>query len=369
MNQEQIPEGISAHPDLISVIIPAYNAARSLPAALAAAQGQTHQNLEILIVDDGSQDETGQVARNAAARDDRVRVIAQSNQGVAAARNAAIAQARGAFIAPLDADDVWHRRKLELQLDALRRSPGAKCAYCWQFEIDEEDRVGRVPIEGPRWEGWVLPVLVLENFVGSASTPLISRSALVEIGGYDETLRARNAQGCEDWKVSLLLAERFPFAAVPLSLTGYRQVRQSMSTNTDTMLRSFDIVLGEIRNRHPELPPELFRWSRSKLANWLAYRAWHAGDLTATARMASLAIRKDPWLAGPLAGHAGRMIRDRISAPFVKVGPRRLSHEFEPEHHPPRPHLRGRVHRRGLKALKHAARGEGPVGAPWESGC
>jgi hypothetical protein len=244
----------------------------------------------------------------------------------------------------------------------LRRHPGAQCVYCWQFEIDEEDRVGRVPIEGPRWEGWVLPVIVLENFVGSASTPLINRSALIEIGGYDETLRERKAQGCEDWKVSLLLAERFPFAVVPLPLTGYRQVRQSMSTNTDAMLRSFEIVLGEFRSRHPELSPELFRWSRSKLANWLAYRAWHGGDLAATARMLNLAIRNDPWLAGALASHAGGMIGRRIAAPFVKKTPHRLSFEFEPEHRPPSPHLRGRVHRRGVRALELAATRPQPVG-------
>ncbi len=134
--------------DLVSVVIPAYNAAQFLAAAVESALEQTHRDIEVIIVDDGSRDDTWAIARTASEQDARVRVFRQENRGVAAARNLAIANASGRYIAPLDADDVWHRRKLELQLAAIRCRNGAACAYTWMFDIDENDWVSRISVEG-----------------------------------------------------------------------------------------------------------------------------------------------------------------------------------------------------------------------------
>src|SRR3954451_6167197 len=88
---------------LVSIIIPAFNAERFLPRAIRSAQAQTYQQLETLVIDDGSNDRTFEIATATAAGDDRVRIIRQANQGVAVARNAGIRAARGDLIAPLDA--------------------------------------------------------------------------------------------------------------------------------------------------------------------------------------------------------------------------------------------------------------------------
>src|SRR5579863_7666011 len=98
-----------AHHDqeLVTVVIPAYNAAHTIDETLRSARYQTHRNLEILVVDDGSKDATPEVVARHAVIDARIRLIVQENAGVAAARNRGIAEAKSDLIAPLDADDLW----------------------------------------------------------------------------------------------------------------------------------------------------------------------------------------------------------------------------------------------------------------------
>jgi glycosyltransferase involved in cell wall biosynthesis len=106
-------------PPLVSVIVPVYNGERYLGAALTSALGQTYVSLEVIVVDDGSTDGTGDVARRYP-----VRYVRQVNQGTGAARNTGLAAARGDFIGHLDADDLWEPDKTRLQVAALAADPG-----------------------------------------------------------------------------------------------------------------------------------------------------------------------------------------------------------------------------------------------------
>ena len=124
---------------LVTVIIPVFNGERWISSTLASAAAQTHSMLEILVIDDGSTDGTAAIVEAAASRDDRIRLIRKQNGGVSAARNKGIAEARGELIAPLDADDLWHREKIARQVAAMR-SPEVGLVYCWAVEIDENDR-------------------------------------------------------------------------------------------------------------------------------------------------------------------------------------------------------------------------------------
>jgi glycosyltransferase involved in cell wall biosynthesis len=101
---------------LVSVIIPAYNAAKFIAETIESVLSQIYQNIEIVVVDDGSQDETSTIVRQFAARDRRVRLIQQANAGVAAARNCAIQNSQGEFIVPIDADDIWYPQKIDKQV-------------------------------------------------------------------------------------------------------------------------------------------------------------------------------------------------------------------------------------------------------------
>ena len=167
------------------------------------------------------------------------------------------------------------------------------------------------------------------------------RDAVLEVGGYDESLRAQRAEGCEDWKLALLIAERHPFAVVPLALTGYRQLRCSMSTNVDPMLRSYVIVIGEMRARHPQLPAWLFIRSRSKMTAWLAYRAWYADKALTTTRMFAISISHDPRMIASIAAQAGSIIGRQIRQRLLDTKKPMQLVDFDPEKLPP-PHLRRR---------------------------
>src|SRR5262245_43574539 len=102
-----------------SVIIPAYNAGRWIARTLQSAQNQTLTQIEIIVVDDGSTDDTADIVRSAMNEDPRIILIQQPNRGVASARNSGIAAARSEFVAPLDADDLWHPERLKRHVEAL----------------------------------------------------------------------------------------------------------------------------------------------------------------------------------------------------------------------------------------------------------
>jgi len=127
---------------LVSVLIPAHNAHRFLECALGSVQNQTYTNVEILVVDDGSDDGTADLVRTLAADDPRIQLFRQSNQGVAAARNRALAEAQGPYVAPLDADDIWFPRKLEWQVARMQETgPATGLVYAWWAGLGEDGTI------------------------------------------------------------------------------------------------------------------------------------------------------------------------------------------------------------------------------------
>ena len=289
--------------ELVSVIVPAYNAAATIGETLRSALAQTYPHLELLIVDDGSTDATADIVRSFVARDPRVRLLRQANAGVAAARNLAVAQSRGAYVAPLDADDLWHPEKIALQLEALqlealrRGGPRVGVVYCWSRWIDEFGLVGPARFVPYPHEGNVYTALVTRNILENASTPLIRRECLVEAGGYDVGLRARGAQGCEDLKLYLRLAECYDFGLVRRFLVGYRVTHNNMSSDPRRMLRSQRSVLAEARGRRPELPSWLYKLGEARYAFHLAKACLTNGKPGFGLVLLLDAFRRDPAAA------------------------------------------------------------------------
>jgi glycosyltransferase involved in cell wall biosynthesis len=281
-------------PSLVSVLIPAYNAERFLRSTLLSAQAQSYENLEIIVVDDGSTDSTAAIAMRAAAADKRVRVIRQRNAGVASARNRAIAESWGEFIAPLDADDIWHRENLALQVGALKAAgPQTAVSYGWFLTIDEH---GRFLGNGSRCKFQdrkeVLARQIQGNFIGNASSSVIKRDALLAVGGYDESLHARSAEGCEDQALYIALAERWDFTVVARYLIAYRVHASGMGQDDARMARSCGFLLSDLRRRRPDLPAYWFGRSMAK---------FHENPLTS-------ALRKGRW--NDVVGTIGRAAQD-----------------------------------------------------------
>ncbi|MDC9834383.1 glycosyltransferase family 2 protein [Rhizobium binxianense] len=280
-------------PPLISVVIPAYNAEKTLLETLASISNQTYDKLEILVVDDGSRDGTFDLARGYGRTDRRVRVLSQENGGVARARNHGIREASGFYIAPVDADDIWHPEKIELQLQALQKFPdGHGVAYNWYATIDENGIIfgHSRPV---MHEGNIFEPLLRENFIGNGSTPLMPRAEILRCGGYDAGLRDSGAEGCEDLKLYLALAETLPFALVPDFLTGYRFTRGNMSSNGYRMLKSHALVMAPIIARYPQLTRDI-RTAQFHTTHWYFNKALTDGDYVQVKKLAPMMARQYP---------------------------------------------------------------------------
>ena len=291
---------------LVSVVVPAYNAAATLAHTLEATLAQTYRNLEILVVDDGSRDASGSIAREFALRDPRVRLLRKANGGLSSARNHGVAHARGDLIALLDADDLWHPEKIAKQVAALRGAGGqAGLVYTWTALLDPDGRLnGRYVVA--RHEGDVFASLLLYNFLAPGSATLIRRACLEAVGGFDETLR----EGCEDLMCCLMLAERFDFVVVPEVLTGCRQIESSMSHDLRAMRRAYERVMALTQVRHHGLPRRLHRWSRSKFCVWQARRYLQRRELTTAATTLIRAFCYDPLF--PLTLPFGRRLQQLL---------------------------------------------------------
>lgn len=218
-------------------MIPAYNAAETLPETLASLSAQTFTGFEAVVVDDGSQDDTAQRARECG--DPRVRVLSVENGGVAAARNHGIDASQAELIAFLDADDLWEPDKLQLQIDALYAHPDAGICVTAATRIDRESR----PL-GPtlfRHADDVTEALLLESMiVGCISSGLIRRPLLEQLGGFDP----RFSQ-CADWDLWLRLSLAGRFVVLDEALVRYRTHVGNMSSNLGLLERDTFAVLDK----------------------------------------------------------------------------------------------------------------------------
>ena len=256
---------------LVTVVIPAYNAASTIEETLASVSVQTYDEIEIVVVDDGSSDKTFELAQHYARKHERMRVVSQTNAGVAAARNLGTEVANGSLIAFLDADDLWRPTKIARQVRMMQaRGASTGLVYTWNAIIDDHNRVIAFA-DRPDHEGDVLAQLCCGNFVGNGSAALIRREFILAAGGFDPSLRGRAAQGCEDWKLYLHLAEVCDFAVIRDFLTGYRQMQNTMSADVHQIMRSDQVVREEFLARHPEYEQALSE-GRVEYLGWLLRR-------------------------------------------------------------------------------------------------
>ena len=251
---------------LVSVIVPAFNAAQTLEETLQSVAQQTYRPIELLVVDDGSSDDTRVMAEAFCERHGFARLFVKPNGGVASARNHAITEARGRYIAPLDADDIWHPTYLAKMVARACAAPAPPTfIYAHTRAIDAQSRivssVGPFLIEGP-----AVYALLYCNLVGNGSGMVMDAAACRAVGGYHEGLYAEGLEGCEDFLLQLKLAAYGPIAAVPEYLIGYRVTTNLMSSNFDRMLasdrRAREIFANECAFAPP--PDWLRRWIEAR---------------------------------------------------------------------------------------------------------
>jgi glycosyltransferase involved in cell wall biosynthesis len=265
---------------LISVIIPAYNAEKTIHETIKSVLNQAFSDFELIIINDGSQDSTLEIVSTI--QDPRVKVYSYSNAGLSATRNRGISLAKGEYISFIDADDLWTVDKLESQLKALQENPKAAVAYSWTEHIDESSQFLR---SGPKaaFNGDVYAKLFLEDFIGNGSNPLIRAQAFDEVGNFDESLLA-----VEDWDMWLRLAACYHFVAVPYPQILYRMSVNSMSFDVRKMEEA---SLRVIERAVTATPETLGHLKQASLGNRYKFLTWKALDGTPEQRRALTALR------------------------------------------------------------------------------
>ncbi|MBE9011424.1 glycosyltransferase family 2 protein [Pseudanabaenaceae cyanobacterium LEGE 13415] len=265
---------------LVSVLIPAYNAERFIAQTLDSLLAQTYPQFEAIVVDDGSTDKTIDIVRDYMQKDSRIRLFQQNHAGVVAARNLAIQNARGIYLAPLDADDLWYPRKLEKQVQCLDAAPTAGMVYSWSVSIDQQNQLlWRYYTDRPFVpEGWVLATMIFYNFLENGSVPMFRRSCIDELGGYALPSKDLNFQGCEDYELYLRLAKYYPVRVVREYAIAYRQSMGSLVSKHISMYHSFFKLMEMMRQQNPEIPEIVFRWSRGLFYNFALAKGYENQD-------------------------------------------------------------------------------------------
>lgn len=236
-------------PPLVSVIIPTYNRSPLLAEAIESTLAQTWKDIEIVVVDDGSTDDTREVL---ARYGGRVRHIYQQNSGRPAfARNVGIRHAAGEYLAFLDSDDLVSREKIEMQVRFLERNPGVGMVVTDFSTFADGETVSRsFTSDGhPRFVNWpkthvgpheyvlsegICDCLAMDNFVGTSSV-VVRRDVFHSVGLFDESPEVRSSEDVDMW---FRIAERFPLGYVDIPLHAYRIHSDNLSGINEQVIRA-----------------------------------------------------------------------------------------------------------------------------------
>lgn len=209
---------------MVSIIIPCYNQAHYLGEALASVLAQTYTNWECIIVNDGSPDNTKNVALEWNKRDSRITYVEQKNGGLSNARNAGIKISKGIYILPLDADDIIDSRFIEQLLPIISQQDSIAVVSCYSnfFQKTKTNIIHQLkPISG------TYKNLLFQNVL--VATSIYRKSSWVEVGGYDENMKS----GFEDWEFWLaILKNGGTYKIVQEFLFYYRKAKNSMLVDT-----------------------------------------------------------------------------------------------------------------------------------------
>lgn len=251
----------------VSVVIPAYNGQRYLADTIKSVLAQSMPFLEVIVVDDGSTDNTAGLVRDFIKRDNRVRYFKQEHSGVSAARNRGISQARAEYIAFIDHDDLWSPEKLEKQLAVFNAHPGLALVYARTGIIDENNKPkGMVGgLAGPE-RGFCFDKLLEGNFI-PLSSAVVKRDALEAL----DTWFAEELEMLEEIELFLRLAFSFK-----IDYCGEILAKWRMHGNNDSrlrrnlMIKEYGIILERLSRYVPDFE---IKYSKQflRIKRWMAF--------------------------------------------------------------------------------------------------
>lgn len=257
---------------IVTVVIPAYNASGYLEETIESVLQQSFTDFELLVIDDGSTDDTTGIVHRYSQKDSRVRLFSQINQGVSVARNTGIHQAKGKFIAFLDSDDLWLPNKLAVHVQHLSTHPKLGMSF-GRVEFMSFDGKPTGQLSNPRLSNITPKHLYEENPAITPSNAVIRRDVLDQIGGFDRELSGyADAElflrvSCYGWQVE----------GIDQILVYYRTSVSGMSSQLDSMEEDWNCFTKKIQAYAPDLVEQHYNRARGMLLRYLARRALRLG--------------------------------------------------------------------------------------------
>lgn len=231
---------------LVSVVIPTYNRAKYLKDAIASVLEQDYQHIELIVVDDGSTDNTKEIVHQFTENEHiKITYIYQSNQGAQAARNKGYELAKGEYLVFFDSDDLWKKEKLSKQILFLEAHPDYGMVYSnCDFIQNGENKDDFFTIEKP-YSGEIFEQLILANFIPS-QTPMLRKSVFEKSERFDESLSKLSGQ---DWDLWLNLSLITKIGYVDEILASYRLHESNMTGNPERRLKGQLTVVDKYYNK------------------------------------------------------------------------------------------------------------------------
>jgi glycosyltransferase involved in cell wall biosynthesis len=279
---------------LVSVVIPAYNNAQYVTQAVDSALTQTYSPVEIIVVDDGSTDNTAELL---AGYRERISFVRQENRGPAGARNAGIRQARGELLAFLDSDDLWFPEKLERQVPVFLKNPRVGVVHSDWLRLDR-GADGYRPSTRPHHEcnGNCYHRLFFDNCVHT-STAVLAQACVDKVGLFDEGIR-----GCEDYDLWIRVSRYYEFAYVAQPLAVYRKHSTNITLSLLGMEASWLAAVRKMLQADPSLWQTIGKEKVEErlvgLLRGLGYLHYDQGNFTEAHRLFAegLSYRVSPFL-------------------------------------------------------------------------
>jgi glycosyltransferase involved in cell wall biosynthesis len=276
---------------LVSAIIPNYNYARYVGEAVESALGQTYPNIEVIVVDDGSTDNSLEVLEQYR---DRIKIIDQKNSGVCVARNRGVAESAGEYIAFLDADDVWLPEKIEKQVEKFASGKDLGLVHVGVIDIDASGDELATHLNG--MEGDVAAELMMFEkavILGGGSGVMIPRPVFDEVEGFDESLSTS-----ADWDLYFRISSAFSVGFIGEPLLRYRLHGSNMHSNVARMEREMLSAYEKAFSRVPDEGGQRTGRAYGSLYRVLSGSYFRAGNYGSFFRTAVLCFLNDPRSIG-----------------------------------------------------------------------
>lgn len=274
----------------VSVVVPAYNISAYIQSALVSLQQQSLCDFEVLVVDDGSTDNTANIIDAFCQQDARFRLLKKANGGLSSARNYGIKFAQSDYIALLDGDDLYEPDKLLSHVNVLERHPDVGVVYSASKVIRNDGTLSFMRLSGKPIMSDPLLSLLCKNFVGHGSNAVFRRCLIDEIGEFDECLAS--SEDIDFW-LRIAALKTWRFHRVSAALSCYRVRPTGLSFNVEKMRQCNEIVLASAYQRTPTVVKPILPMAKAYLYRYLARLALMGGDFAQARHLIRTSLSED----------------------------------------------------------------------------